>query len=121
NRRRTFSYSDADAPESEVWVVRSDDQRQAREILRDAGLIDSTRPVDGYITPTFRSYTAELTQAASPARRKLFRIKLGLLVLIAAVVVAAGMHTLNQPPVQAVTAPVEVQIASPPFDGSIAA
>ncbi len=121
NRRRTFSYSDADAPESEVWVVRSDDQRQAREILRDAGLIDSTRPVDGYTTPSFRSYTAELTRAASPARRKLFRIKLGLLVLIGAVVVAAGMHTLNQPPVQAVNAPVEVQIASPPFDGSIAA
>ena len=120
NRRRTFSYSDADAPESEVWVVRSDDQHQTREILRDAGLIDSTRPVDGYVTPSFRSYTAERAQAATPRRRKLFRIKLGLLVLIGAVVVAAGMHTLNQPPLPAVPASAEVQVASPPFDGSIA-
>ncbi|QOW21488.1 MULTISPECIES: hypothetical protein [Lysobacteraceae] len=124
NRRRTFSYSDPSAPVSEAWVVRSDDQRLAREILREAGLIDTTRPDGGYTTPTFRS-EVELAQARSPARKKLLRVKLGVLALIAAVVVAAAMHTLNQPPAPA-AAPadpslVEVQTASPPFDGSIAA
>ncbi|WP_222565053.1 hypothetical protein [Novilysobacter antarcticus] len=122
NRRRTFSYSDPSAPVSEVWVVRSDDQRLAREILRDAGLIDTTRPTGGYTTPTFRS-DAELAQARSPARKRLLRVKLGVLALIAAVVVAAAMHTLNQPPAPLPEAPplVEAQLASPPFDGSIAA
>ncbi|QOW19004.1 hypothetical protein INQ41_10105 [Lysobacter ciconiae] len=124
NRRRTFSYSDPSAPVSEAWVVRSDDQRLAREILRDAGLIDTTRPSDGYTTPTFRS-EVELAQARSPARKKLLRIKLGVLALIVAVVVAGGMHTLNQPPVPAATPEpvtlVDAQFASPPFDGTIAA
>lgn len=122
NRRRTFSYSDPSAPVSEAWVVRSDDQRLAREILRDAGLIDTTRPDGGYTTPTFRS-EVELAQARSPARKRLLRVKLGVLALIAAVVVAAAMHTLNQPPLPAApeAAPlVEAQTASPPFDGSIA-
>lgn len=124
NRRRTFSYSDGSAPQSELWVVRSDDQRQAREILRDAGLIDTTRTTGGYTSPTFRS-DVELAQARAPARKKVFRIKLGVLGLIAAVVVAGGVHTLKNPPVPAaapVSAPVaEAQTASPPFDGSIAA
>ncbi len=121
NRKRTFSYADASAPESELWVVRSDDQRQAREILREAGLIDSTRASGGYLSPTFRS-NAELAQASAPARKKLARIKLGVLALIAAVVAAAGMHTFKNPPEAPVAAvPEEVQFASPPFDGSVAA
>ncbi len=121
NRRRTFSYADTSTPKSEVWVVRSDDQHQARELLREAGLIDTTRPTGGYTTPTFRS-EVELAEARSPMRKKLFRIKLGVLGLIAAVVVAGGMHTLKNPPEQA-PAPVaveEVQTASPPFDGTLA-
>lgn len=122
NRRRTFSYADPSPSTSDVWVVRSEDQRKAREILREAGLIDTTRPTGGYSTPTFRS-EVELAQARSPARKRLFRVKLGVLALITAVVVAAGMHTLNQPPAIAPEAApvVEARIASPPFDGSITA
>ena len=116
NRRGTFSYSDPAAPMSEVWVVRSDQQRQARELLREAGLIDTTRPGGGY---TFRS-TTELAEAKSPARKRLLRIKLGLLGVIGAVVVAGAVHTLNQPPPVA-TVTTEAELASPPFDGSIAA
>ena len=120
NRRRTFSYADASASQSELWVVHSDDQSRARDILRDAGLIDSSRPSGGYITPTFRS-DAELAQSGSPARKKLLRIKLGVLALIAAVVVAGAIHTLKNPPAPGPAASVvEVQTASPPFDGSIA-
>ncbi|MGV8941229.1 MAG: hypothetical protein ACOH1P_06750 [Lysobacter sp.] len=118
NRRGAFSYSDPAAPLSEVWVVRSDQQRHARELLREAGLIDTTRPGEGYTTTTFRS-TAELAEAKSPARKRLLRIKLGLLGLIGAVVVAGAVHTLNQPP-PVPTVPSEAQLASPPFDGSIA-
>lgn len=122
NRRGTFSYSDPAAPMSEVWVVRSDQQREARELLREAGLIDSTRSGEGYVSPTFRSTAelAELAGAKSPARKRLLRIKLGLLGVIGALVVAGAVHTLNQPP--ATPPPVaEAQLASPPFDGAVAA
>ncbi len=44
NRRGHFSYSAADhAPQPSVWVVRSDDQTRARQLLREAGLIESSR------------------------------------------------------------------------------
>jgi len=110
NRRGTFSYSDPTAPESEVWVVRSEQQLPARELLREAGLIDSTRPGEGY---SFRA-PLDATAARTPANRRLLRIKLGLLALIALAVVLAGIHTLNR-------VDPEPQLASPPFDGSTAA
>ena len=45
-RRRKFSYRETSAePEAAVWIVKSEDQARAREILREAGLIDSTRTV----------------------------------------------------------------------------
>ena len=44
NRRGHFSYSAADhVVQPSVWVVHSGDQTRAREVLRQAGLIDSTR------------------------------------------------------------------------------
>jgi len=43
-RRQAFSYRDRhDAPLPGVWIVRAEDQTRARELLRGAGLIDSTR------------------------------------------------------------------------------
>lgn len=128
NRRRYFSYSSSSVAESEVWVVRSDQQAEARAMLRQAGLLDSTRPTVGdddgygYAMPTFHTATKLATK--TPARKRLMRIKLGLLGVIAAVMVAGVVHTLNQPAPPS-SAPevvaVESQFAVPPFDGSVAA
>lgn len=44
SRRRNFSYREtSNEPEAGVWIVKAEDQARAREILREAGLIDSTR------------------------------------------------------------------------------
>ncbi len=44
NRRGHFSYSAADhVAQPSVWVVHSGDQTRARDLLRQAGLIESTR------------------------------------------------------------------------------
>ncbi|SEK79734.1 Putative signal transducing protein [Pseudoxanthomonas sp. GM95] len=45
-RGSQFSYSDpiAKAKQPAVWVRRADDQPKAREILREHGLLESTRP-----------------------------------------------------------------------------
>lgn len=112
NRRGGFSYvDDQNEPKPAVWVVRSEDQVKAREILRAAGLIDSTRPTDKFTAPTFRFEPQ--TQVRTSAQKRSFRIKMTLLGGIVLVVAMAFVRTINQPP-----APV---LASPPFDGSIAA
>lgn len=108
-RRRKFSYADHESPQPTVWVVNSADQVRAREILRDAGLLDTTRPGDGRAANAFRF--DPLTQAVKPQRRVLL-VKMALLTGIATVLVLAVLHTLSQPSVP--------QEASPPFDGSVA-
>lgn len=84
SRRSEFSYRDgADSgPKPAVWVVKSEDQPRARTILRDAGLLDTTRKFveDSYLSPTMHSGRS-VAAGASPERRS-FRIKLGLLLAI---------------------------------------
>lgn len=106
NRRGTFSYREQGGPQPAVWVVKSDDQLRARELLRAAGLIDSTRG-DAGAGALFRFDPK--TQAAGPdaSRRRATRIKLVLLAGIVVVIAMAVVHTLRTPP-----AP---QLASPPF------
>lgn len=114
NRRGTFSYSDrGSAPTPAVWVVRSDQQVAARELLREAGLLDSTRLEDGYASANFRYQPESAAGDRSPAQRRALRFKVGLIVLIVAIAGIAMWRSLNQPvPVQ--------QLAAPPFDGSVA-
>lgn len=83
HRRGQFSYLDKknDSQLPTVWVVRADDQARAREILRDARLLDTTRrdhPVAEY---AFRDAPAEGND-----RRWAWRIRIGLLAVIAGVV-----------------------------------
>ena len=46
NRRRQFSFRESgnSEPNPQVWVMLAEDQPRARELLREAGLMDSTRP-----------------------------------------------------------------------------
>ncbi|MFC0677450.1 hypothetical protein ACFFGH_06230 [Lysobacter korlensis] len=110
SRRGGFSYSDTDAPKPAVWIVRSEDQVRAREILRTAGLIDSTRTNDGS-APTFRFEPRTQQAAADPGRKRAFRFKVAVLGGIAVVIGMALVQTVRTP-----LAPV---LASPPFDGSV--
>lgn len=108
-RRTTVSYAEKgrDATRPAVWVVQSNDQARARQILRDTGLIESTRPTDG---PTL-SFRSDFDDAPTktPAQKRAFRIKLA---LIGGIVIVSGMALLrgtNTPPVQ--------ELATPPFGG----
>lgn len=108
NRRSAPSYSSADRASTRpaVWVVKSEDRVRARELLRENGLIESTRPTDG-TRPAFRS-EFEDSPTRTPAQKRAFRIKLA---LIGGIVVVAAMgfyRTATTPPVQ--------DLAAPPFD-----
>ncbi len=84
NRRRPFSYRDSANANAEdhpqVWIIKADDQPRARALLREAGLIDSTRPEfsqqSSYL-PTLATQVA----VAKPDRRKMFVMRIRLLLL----------------------------------------
>ncbi|HEY0504947.1 MAG TPA: hypothetical protein VGD42_15810 [Lysobacter sp.] len=91
-RRGTFSYSDEAGPKPAVWVVRSDDTVRAREILRDAGLLETTR--ESFAGPSFR-LDSEDTPAKAKAQSRMLRIKLVLMAGIVVVGVLAIMNALK--------------------------
>lgn len=117
NRRGNFSYSDRSGPTPAVWVVRSDQQVTARELLREAGLIDTTRGEGSYVSATFRERPAQEAGGRSPAQKRMFRIKVGLILVAVAIAGVAMMRGVELPAPGA--APVQ-ELASPPFDGSVA-
>lgn len=81
-----FSYRDnaRTDPIPAIWIVRSEDQPQGRKILRDAGMLDSTRVQTRYNLPASSS-----EQRDDPGRKRAFRLKIGLLVVIAVSLVVA--------------------------------
>ena len=52
--RSRASYSDQDTPKPAVWVVHSEDHIRARDVLRENGLLESTRPTDSFQPLSFR-------------------------------------------------------------------
>lgn len=87
--RGNFSYREGadDKPVPAVWVVRSEDQPKARAMLREQGLLDSTRGDTGYALPTFHSEAPPSREELG--RKRVFRLKLGLLLAIAVVLALA--------------------------------
>ncbi|GHB98752.1 hypothetical protein [Thermomonas carbonis] len=115
-RRSHFSYredEEAPSPKPAVWIVNADEQPRARQLLRDAGLLDSSR--DG--TSSYLPLSALNDPAASAqekkAKRKV-RIRLGLLVVI---LVAIGFTIFGtRTPSPAVPAVAAAKPAPPPAD-----
>ena len=108
------SYRDTDGgPMPAVWVVKSEDQPLARQLLREAGLLDSTRqqPSDSYLAPSV--HEAAEPRAATPQRRA-FRYKLGLLVSIGvAIALAYGVMRRPSAPARAPAASTSPSPAAP--------
>jgi hypothetical protein len=93
--RGNFSYRDhaRTEPQPVVWVVRSEDQPKARALLREQGLLDSTRSDTGYRLPAFSS--EEPLARDDPGRRRAFRLKMGLLLVIVLVIGLAFFSQLR--------------------------
>ena len=90
--RGNFSYRDGGSadPKPAVWVVRSDDQPHARQLLRDNGLLDAAPSSKNSFLPM----TAHAATAAAPKKRNGMRF--GLLVLVA-IAVAVALNPLRDP------------------------
>lgn len=87
-RNRTFSYRDATNTRTQptLWVVRSDDQVRARQLMRDLGLPTgpSTRPVaDSYLASANAPSLAPEKPVRTPTYQRIMRYRRLLLVAIA--------------------------------------
>lgn len=110
NRRSTFSYrvqEDDQTPQPSVWIVHADDQPRGRQLLRDAGLLESSRAGEGSYLPV--SVLERSTPAAVAKARRVIWFKAGLLGLIA-IGVGLVYFTTRKP---AAPAPAPAAAAAP--------
>lgn len=89
--RGEFSYRDEPGEQKPaVWIVRSEDQIRARQMLRELGLMDSSRNApDSYLSVGLRGGSPDPHEDAG--RRRAFRVKIGLLVVIVAIMLLGFM------------------------------
>lgn len=94
NRRGTFSYKDSGRGFTQpgVWIVKAEDVTRARQLLVDAGLIESTRP-DSYLP---KGPESKVTTNAPLARAH--RIRLAVLMVLALAVIATMVRACGAPP-----------------------
>lgn len=108
-RRSSFSYRETEdaGPQPAVWIIHAEDQPRGRQLLREAGLIDSSRAGESSYLPLSVLERDKEAQAAGK-RSRAMRIKLGLLAAIVAVI---GLMVFNARKPDATTA---TATATPP-------
>ena len=112
---RGVSYRDTgNETHAAVWVMRSEDQPRAREMLREAGLLDSTRP-DQQRDSFLPEHLRVGGQTEVPGARWLSpgRLKVALLIAIALVMVPVALRQRRAAP----KAPTVAASAAAPAQG----
>jgi hypothetical protein len=106
-----FSYSEpmSASQQAAVWIRHAEDQPRAREILREAGLLETTRP-GSRPSLTF----ADAVDETAPRGRWAWRIRLILLAIIALAVVITVMRHRQAKTALPVIPPPQAQPAAPP-------
>src|SRR5690349_20566173 len=84
--RRSYQEAEKGGPLPAVWVVKSEDQPRARQLLRDAGLLDTTRGGSDSFLPDVGLQT--IGGSTPTPNKRAFRWKMGLII---AIVIAVGM------------------------------
>ncbi len=115
NRRSNFSYRDGteSGKQPAVWILKADDQPRGRQLLRDAGLLDSTRAGESTYLPLSTLHDKrDQTERKRSARVKM---RIGLLVLIVVVSALIWYARRDVPAVPANKAPVAVTPAKPKY------
>jgi len=108
-RRGQFSYSEPVPTNQQpaVWVRKAEDQPRARELLREAGLLATTRSYSGLPTAATEALPSRFED--NGGGRWAWRVRIGLLIGIAAVAVFIWMGRHNKP----VAAPAAVPATAP--------
>ena len=112
-RRSSFTYreSEDEGPQPAVWIIHAEDQPRGRQLLREAGLIDSSRAGESSYLPLSVLERDKEAQAAGK-RSRAMRIKLGLLAAIVAVI-GLMVFTARKPDVPAVATTTAPPVKNP--------
>jgi hypothetical protein len=88
NRRGNFSFRDDTRtdPQPAVWIVKPDDQPKARELMRDAGLLDSGRSPTSFLATEALLHPGD-SDSGNASKRRMLLIKSALLI---GIIIAAG-------------------------------
>ena len=116
-RRSHFSYrvdEEAPAPKPAVWIINADEQPRARQLLRDAGLLDSSRDGASSYLPLSALNDPTADAQAKKAKRKVW-IRLGLLVVILVAIGFTVFGTRTPTPAAPALA-IPAKPAPPPAD-----
>lgn len=110
-RRSSFTYRESEdaGPQPAVWIIHAEDQPRGRQLLREAGLLDSSRAGESSYLPLSVLERDKEAQAAGK-RSRAMRIKLGLL---AAIVAAIGLMVFTARKPDATTSAAPAQAAPP--------
>lgn len=97
-RRSNFSYRDGEeaATRPAVWIVNADDQPRGRQLLREAGLLESSRASESSYLP-LPALDGGGTRTAAASKRGRMRARLGLLGLIGLVAVLIAFSLPDTP------------------------
>ncbi|MCO5054937.1 hypothetical protein [Thermomonas sp.] len=115
HRRGNFSYDlrkarDPDALPT-LWIINADDQPRARQLLRDLGLLESTRDGNADALSNTRFEFAPGSGANSPARK---RWRIGVLAMIAIVIALIVFLPRHRPASSAAPTAARAHAAPPP-------
>ena len=113
-RRSNFSYRDGDkaGPQPAVWIVNSGDQPRGRQLLREAGLLESSRSGESSYLP-LPALDGGGARSADAARRGRMRMRLLLLGLIGIVAVLIAFSLRDKPGPAAAPAATATPAAKP--------
>jgi len=78
-----------------VWIVHANDQPRARELLRDARLLDTTRRD---VPNALYTFADSASDGERPARNWGWRIRVALLLVIGAIALFIVLHRRSLPP-----------------------
>lgn len=96
NRRGNFSYTEAPSAQTRpsVWVIRSEDQTKARQLMRDAGLLQSPRmPVGSFLADTPHAGGGD-PKVRKPASR--FKVLLLVAIAVLGALAFAGLRNVGK-------------------------
>lgn len=117
-RRSNFSYSETaqSGPQPAVWILNAEDQPRGRELLRDAGLLESTRVGESSYLPLSTMHESNKDSAARNASKRSgtrTRLRIGLLVLIVVVSALIWYSRRDAPPATTNKTPLSNIVAAP--------